>query len=361
MTYDKPTVRWGIVATGLISSWFVKDIVLERSDAKANHFVQAIGSSSVEKGQNFVKEHLPGKSPTIYGSYQELYTDPNVDIIYIGTPHAFHKQNALNSIAHGKHVLCEKAFTLNAAETREVLNAAKEKGVYIMEAMWTRHFPLVRTLQKLLHKDKVIGEIQRTFCDFAMDMKIAEKGPESRLKNPALGAGTLLDIGIYSLTWSIIGLEPPLGMGEKPLTAAPEKPKILAAQTLSDEIDISTSIILHYADGRQGIATSNAVVKSSSPSFCRIEGTEGVVFVYGRGPSMPDYFTVRKLNGEETKYEFEKPGMGFFWEADAVAVDVAAGRTESTIMPWAETLRVMEILDEARRQGGARFPQDPRN
>lgn len=299
MASEKPTVRWGIVATGLISSWFVQDLVLERPNAQENHIIQAVGFSSTTKGNAFVKEHVPGKSPTVYGSYQELYADPGVGVIYIGTPHAFHRQNCLDAIRHGKHILCEKAFTFNAAETREVLDAARNKGVYVMEAMWTRHFPLVRKLQEVVHEEKAIGKIHRAFCDFAMDQKIAEKGSDSRLKNPALGAGSLLDIGIYSLTWAIVGLEPPLGMGAKPLTEAPEKPKVLAAQTLSDGIDIGTSLILQYIDGRQGLATSNTRVKTSN-QFCRIEGSEGTVIVEGFGASVPSFFTVRKLSGKRT-------------------------------------------------------------
>src|SRR5688572_10892947 len=120
-TTDKPTIRWGIIATGLISSWFAADILVERADAKAHHVVQAVASSSTEKGKAFVEKHLPGYSPRVYGSYQEAYTDPDVDIVYIGTPHAFHKQNCLDAIAHGKHILCEKSFMLNATEAAEVL------------------------------------------------------------------------------------------------------------------------------------------------------------------------------------------------------------------------------------------------
>ncbi|KAG7117990.1 D-xylose 1-dehydrogenase (NADP(+)) like protein [Verticillium longisporum] len=189
-----------------------------------------------------------------------------------------------------------------------------------------------------------------------MDQKIASLGPESRLKNPALGAGSLLDIGIYSLTWGIVGSEPPLG-GAEGLKKAPETPKVLAAQTLSDGIDVGMSAIFLYADGCQSIVTSNTSVKSA-PEFCRVEGSEGTVVVEGVAASVPGSFTVKKLNGEEKKYDFERPGMGFYWEADAVALDIAAGRTESAIMPWAETLRVMQLMDEIRRQGGARFPQD---
>ncbi|EQB58353.1 hypothetical protein CGLO_01412 [Colletotrichum gloeosporioides Cg-14] len=363
MSSETPTLRWGIIATGLISSWFVEDLVLERSDAKAKHIVQSVGSSSLEKGKAFVEKHLPGHSPTIYGSYTEVYNDPNVDAVYIGTPHAFHKQNCLDAINAGKNVLCEKAFTITAKEAREVFDAAKAKGVFVMEAMWTRFFPLTRSLLNILHNEKQIGEIHRVFCDFAMNMDIASLGPESRLKNPALGAGSLLDIGVYSLTFTILGLDP--GVGEKA-----EKPKIVATQTLSDDIDIATSALLLSPSGKQGILTASTQVKTP-PTFCRIEGSEGYVLIEGIATSVPGSFTVHssKASGEEwtesttpglkaKKYDFERPGKGFYYEADAVALEIKAGRKESEIMPWAETIRVMEIMDEIRRQGGARFPQD---
>lgn len=247
--------------------------------------------------------------------------------------------------------MCEKAFTLNAKEAREVFDAANQKGVFIMEAMWTRFFPLVKTLQKIVHEDKAIGDVVRVFADFAMDQHIESLGPESRLRDLSLGAGSLLDIGIYSLTWGLLTLD--AGVGEEATT-----PKIAAAQSLVYGFDITSSIILLYPDGKQGIVTSNSKVKTPE-AFCRIEGTEGYIVVEGVAAA-PASFTVFK--GEDTeggkKYEFERPGRGFYWEADAVALDIAAGKVESDVMPWAETVRVLEIMDEVRRQGGAKFPQD---
>ncbi|KAF2658596.1 NAD(P)-binding protein [Lophiostoma macrostomum CBS 122681] len=357
---EKPTLRWGIVATGLISSWFVADLIIEREDTapEANHIIQAVGSSSLDKGKAFVAQHLPTVSPapTIYGSYEGVYADPNVEVVYIGTPHAFHKKNCLDAISHGKNILCEKAFTLNASETKEVLDAAKAKGVFVMEAMWTRFFPLVKTIQKLVHEEKAIGRVHRVLCDFAMDQGLESKGSESRLKNLSLGASTLLDIGIYPLTWGIIGLEQPLGGANK---EASEKPKILATSKLSDGVDVATSIILQYPDGRQAITTSHSGTgMKTPPSFCRIEGSEGTIVVDGFTASVPSSFVLQKRGKEDKKFTFERPGKGFYWEADAVALDIAAGRKESERMPWAETIRVMELLDEARRQGGVSFPQD---
>ncbi|KAI1398972.1 NAD(P)-binding protein [Hypoxylon fuscum] len=350
MSSQLPTLRWGIIATGFISSSFVEDIVFDRKDAKANHVIQAVGSSSLDKGKTFVKTHLPGQSPKIYGSYEEVYVDPNVDIIYIGTPHAFHKENCLDAINAGKHVLCEKSFTLNAKEAKQVFEAAKAKGVFVMEAMWTRFFPLTQTLQSLLHEQKVIGDVRRVFSDFAFDQKIPSLGPESRLKNPALGAGSLLDVGVYSLMWGLLGSD--AGVGDKGQTL-----EIVAKQTLDGGIDIASSAVLLYPNGQQAIVTCSSSLRTK-PVFCTIQGTKGYVDIEGFA-AVPESFTVNSSkDGSSKKYDFEKPGSGFYWEADAVAVDIAAGKVQNDIMPWAETIRVLEIMDEIRRQGGAKFPQD---
>ncbi|KAJ0425428.1 hypothetical protein BJY00DRAFT_308172 [Aspergillus carlsbadensis] len=358
-----PTLRWGIIGTGLISSWFTKDITGPRKSPRATHIIQAIGSSSLSKGNAFVSQHLPTLSPapTVYPDYHSVYNDPAVDIIYIGTPHGLHKQNCLDAIAAGKHVLCEKAFTLNAAETREVLAAAAEKKVFIMEAMWLRFRPLVSCLRKVLYEEKAIGDVRRVFCDFGLRMDIPSLPESSRLKNLAMGAGTLLDIGIYSLTWGILTLE-------SPDSTPAEKPQIAATQTLRDGVDIASSFILRYpATGRQGILTSTLEARTPG-AFLRLEGTEGYVLVEGVAASSPRSFTVypkanpavdkegSKVEGK--KYEFEVEGMGFYFEADAVAESIARGERENAVMPHGETVRVMEILDEIRRQGGARFPQE---
>lgn len=351
-----PTLRWGIIATGQISSWFVHDLALSRHDAKVDHIIAAIGSSSKAKGEKFIQQYIPEiePPPQVYGNYAQVYIDPQVDIIYIGTPHAFHKQNCLDAINAGKHVLCEKAFAINAREAREVFAAAKAKGVFVMEAMWTRFFPLVHDLQNLLHEERVIGDVHRVFCDLGLDMDLGSLGPESRLKNPALGAGTLLDIGIYSLTWGLLTLE----SGQR----QEKTPNVVAVQSISDEgIDVATSVLMLYpSTGKQGILTSTALGRTPDV-FCRIEGSKGYITVEGISASVPSAFTVYRKDtnrGQRKSYVVPHPGFGLYWEADAVALDIAAGRTESAVMPWTETLRVLEMMDEIRRQGGARMPQD---
>ncbi|KAJ2902734.1 hypothetical protein MKZ38_000160 [Zalerion maritima] len=354
MSASKPTLRWGIIGTGLISSWFVQDLCLERENAQASHIIQVVGSSSVEKGNRFIDAHVQqrqSRPPPLCATYEQTYRDPDVDIVYIGTPHAFHKQNCLDAIAQGKHVLCEKPFALNAKEAREVFKAAGEKGVFVMEALWTRFFPLFEAFQRVLHRDEAVGDVVRVFCDFAMNQSLSSLDASSRLKNPALGAGSLLDIGIYSLTWGLAALDSQMG-------GKAQQPKIVAAQTLVDSIDVASAMILLYPDGKQGILTCNTSTKTP-PVFCRVEGTKGHILVEGVASSAPRSFTIyTPQTPEGQKYEFERPGKGFYWEADSVALDIAAGKTESVQLPWAETLRVLDMLDEVRRQGGAKFPQD---
>jgi predicted dehydrogenase len=189
----------------MIASWFVSDLTLPRPSRLANHHITAIGSSSHGKAASFVKAHLSNlqPAPTCHDSYESVFADPNVDIVYIATPHAQHASLCLAAISAGKHVLCEKAFALNAREASTVIAAARSRGVFVMEAMWLRFIPLVAKFQDLLHKEKIIGDVLRVFCDFGLNMPIKELPKESRLRDPALGAGSLLDIGIYSLTWGI--------------------------------------------------------------------------------------------------------------------------------------------------------------
>lgn len=244
---------------------------------------------------------------------------------------------------------------MNGDETAEVLAAAKDKGVFIMEAVWTRFFPLVRELQRLLHEEQIIGTIQRTFCDFALGVGDIDLLPAtSRYRDPKLGAGSLLDIGIYSLLWGLLTLDN--GVGE---TA--QDPEIVSMQSLQSGVDTSSSMLLLYPKtGRQGILTSTTNVQSLTNDWCRIEGSKGTIIVSGSAPSTPHHF-VLKMHGEQgegKRFDFEKPGRGYFWMADAVARDIEQGKKQDDLMPWKETQRVMEIMDAIRKRGGARFDVD---
>jgi predicted dehydrogenase len=349
------------LATGLISSWFVSDLLMPRDDAKAHHIIQAIGASSLSKTQEFAAKFVKNTAtaPTLYGSYDEVYNDPNVDCIYIGSPHGFHKRDCLAAIAAGKNVLCEKAFTINAREAREVLDAARAKGVYVAEAMWLRHRPMVADIRRLLYEEKAIGDVFRMSSDFCMPLDIAALPATSRYKDLSLGAGSFLDIGVYVLTWAILALD--AGVPGKL-----EDPKIHAVQTFVDGIEVTTSAILHYASTGRQAAITTTTERSKGPglkNIATIDGTNGFIEVEGTAPSHPHSFTVYpKWEGdvkpEGKKYDYTRPQMGFIYEADDTVLDIAAGRKESSIMPWSETIRVMEMMDEIRRQGGTKYPQD---
>lgn len=353
---DLPTIRWGIVTTGMISSWFVEDITKSDWPGKnAKHIVQCVGGSSMSKTKDFIEKFVPEsqrEQVTAYEGYDKVYEDKDVDCVYIGTPHSFHKANCLDAIKAGKNVLCEKPFTLNAKEAEEVFAAAKEKGVFVMEAMWTRFYPLVKRIQQLLHSEKKLGQIYRAFCDFGLDIDIESLPEGSRYKDPALGAGSLLDIGVYSLTWGILSLTDQVGN-------AAEEPEVSSTQTIAHQVDVASSVVLNYqSTGRQAICTSTTNYPFKN-DWARIEGSKGHIVLSGGAPSSPESFTFYpKDGGKEEVFTFDKPGRGFFWEADAVAHDIKAGRSENATMPWAETLRMMKIMDGVRQKGGARFPVD---
>ncbi|KAJ9645199.1 hypothetical protein H2199_003204 [Coniosporium tulheliwenetii] len=317
----QPSLRWGVIGTGWIATEFTHDLLLDR-----NTFVSTIwasASSSVPR-------------PTVYDNYHSVYNDPNVDIAYIGTPHALHAQNCLDAIGAGKHVLCEKPLTINEKEAQTVIAAAKEKVI--------------------LHVEKRIGGLHRLFCDFGLDMQMSMLPSTSRVKDPALGAGALLDIGIYCLTLARVILDGKVGVEAS-------EPEVTSTMTVVDGIDYSDVVVLSYPPSEtqpQRTAICTATVLHKSPEdFCRVEGELGSVTVFGRTAAAPFGFRI-KLNKsvEEKVLEFKRPGMGFHYEADAVALDIAEGRRENAIMPLEETVRMMRLMDRVRKANGMKYPQD---
>ena len=190
--------------------------------------------------------------------------------------------------------------------------------------------------------------MSRVFCEFGLNLDMEKLPESSRVKSQALGAGALLDIGIYCLTWGRLFLDP--GVPKSP-------PKVTAELTLVNGIDYMDSIILSYP-GKQAILTTTLLCKSSS-DFCRIEGSKGTIVVSGPGASLPQSFTIQMVGQTEIiKKDFKTDVMGFCWEADAVAIDLAEGRLENETMPLKETLSMMRLMDGIRKQAGLYYPQD---
>ncbi|PSN66001.1 NAD(P)-binding protein [Corynespora cassiicola Philippines] len=359
MSSELPTLRWGIVGCGLISSWFVSDLVLDRPEATTKHIVQALGSSSTTKGKEFASKYCPAQSPAIYDSYEAVYNDPNVDIVYIGTPHVCHLQNTLDAIAAGKHVLCEKPFAMNARDSKKMIDAAKAKGVFLMEAVWTRFFPIAKALQSLLHEEKVIGDIYNVHIDFAMIMPIGgAANPDARVVSKALGAGALLDIGIYSLTWASLALD------TSPKRNKNVSPEITSSMLFFDEtdeskkIDEQDTVVLRYPDIKAQAVCTSSLLRKTPDEFGLVSGSKGTIAIGGVATSKPGFLVVRVSGEEEKKIDFDVPGYGFHYEADAVAEDIRAGRLENQTCPHETTLTIMSRMDTARSQCGLVYPQD---
>ncbi|KAF3393734.1 putative D-xylose 1-dehydrogenase [Penicillium rolfsii] len=359
MTKDAlPELRWGIIGCGLISSWFVADLCLARQDATTKHTIQALGSSSIPKAKKFLHEHCPSQSPSLFTSYQDVYNDPEVDIVYIGTPHTLHLQNALDAINAGKHVLCEKPVSLNADMAQKMMDAARKKGVFLMEAMWTRFFPIVQKLQSLLHEEKIVGDIASVMADFSLCMPIGENDPSARTASLALGAGALLDIGLYTLTWASLVLDtsPSRDLTVEPgLTAS----MVFHSETdLSMRIDEEVAVVLKYPDlNAQAICTAS-LRHRTGPEFAHVHGPKGSIAIGGGGASAPSFLVVRLQGQEEKRLDLPVEGRGFHYEADAVAQDIRAGRLENATCSHCHSLTIMNRMDRARALCGLKYPQE---
>ncbi|KAK3079211.1 D-xylose 1-dehydrogenase (NADP(+)), partial [Coniosporium uncinatum] len=199
-------IRWGILATGGIAETFTKDLLVDPTTrgvkAIKHAVVAAASSSSKDRAQKFLDTVGAPKDAKPYGSYKELVADGDVDIVYVATPHSHHYQNTMLCLEAGKNVLCEKAFTVNAEQAKTLAKKAREKNLFLMEAVWTRYFPLSIYVRDLI-TSKRIGTIHRVVADNSMALDPENSFPDGkhRMVNPSLAGGALLDLGIYSLTW----------------------------------------------------------------------------------------------------------------------------------------------------------------
>ncbi|KIX99153.1 uncharacterized protein Z520_04729 [Fonsecaea multimorphosa CBS 102226] len=376
-------IRWGIMATGWIAQTFVKDLLVDpttRNVKDISHVVTAVASSSsLSSAEKFVSKFVSASQSTKctpYGSYEELVKDPSVDIIYIGSPHSHHYQNAMLCLSHNKPVLCEKALTVNAAQAKILYKTAKEKNLFFMEAVWTRYFPISQSIRKHI-TDNDIGEVIRVISDLSIGV-VPEKEFDlgHRMVNLDLAGGALLDLGIYALTWVFQTMYHTL----PPQLRDQSRPKVVGAAMTPEPrtgADESTLMLLEFPKSTptgktkaHAVATT-AMRVSDDPArghegkgdvetpAVRIEGEKGEIQVYGPIYRPMRYRLVPKDKNAEIldrKFEFEGGCHGMMHEADAAARCLVAGKLESDTLPWAESTLIMEIMDEARKQGGLVYP-----
>ncbi|EJD48285.1 NAD(P)-binding protein [Auricularia subglabra TFB-10046 SS5] len=354
-------LRWGVVATGRISSVFVKDILVDpqtRGTTDVAHKLVAVGSRDAAKAQEFIDAHAPGSGAKAYGSYGGVYGDENVDAVYIGSPHTHHYDNARDALLAGKHVLVEKPVTVNSAELRALLDIAREKKLFFMEAMWTRFLPIASAIKQAA-EDPKLGDIRVLQADLSGDFDIHNIPQTHRILDPQLGGGALLDLGPYPLVWAIIALyERPENKGAKP-----SKVTGTMVKTELTGVDATTTFVLDFQHlGAQAVLSDSINAHAPDPPLV-IRFDKGQITV--KHPIYkPPAFSVRYYNdgGEDEVVERNDPefskfeGGGWHFQADEVARRIRDGETESKLWGWDKSLLEMEVFDEVRKQGGYALP-----
>lgn len=325
-------LRWGILATGGIAAAFTSDLRTAGLD------VVAVGSRTQESADEFAARF---DIPRAHGSYVDLAEDPEVDIIYVATPHPMHHEDARLALQNGKHVLVEKAFTVNRAEAEDLRSLAAEKGLLAMEAMWTRYLPHMVRLREILAAG-TLGEVRSVSADHTQSLPT---DPAHRINALSLGGGALLDLGIYpiSFIWDVLG--------------APTQ--ITAVGRLLDTgADAEVATIMTHAGG--AISTSLSSSRTVGPNTAAVLGTEARIEI-DRVWYTPTSFRVIAADGTVLEeYESHVEGRGMQYQALAAEAAVAAGDIAGALLPLsiAESVEIMGALDEIRRQIGVVYPSE---
>jgi predicted dehydrogenase len=322
-------LRWGILGAGGIAGAFTKDLLANGMN------VAAVGSRTDENARNFADRYGIGSA---HGRYERLVEDEGVDAIYVATPHVFHAANAELALNAGKHVLVEKPFTVNASEARSVVRLAESRGLVVLEAMWTRWLPTMVRLREVLAAGR-IGDVRTVIADHT---QLVEKDYASRLYDPALGGGALLDLGVY-----------PISFASDMLGTAGS---VQAVSTPTETgVDAQTSIVLGYGSGRQALI--HAALDAKGPNTASVLGTEGRVDLDSVW-YFPTSFTVYDRRDEVVE-RYDVPvvaGRGMHFQALELERLVAEGALGGDVLSPAESVSVMETMDEIRRAIGLRYP-----
>ena len=319
--------RWGILGTGGIAQAFAKDLAY-----LDDHVVAAVGSRTIASATKFASA-FPGC--VSYGSYDEL-VNADVDAIYVASPHPMHEEHAMLAMRAGKPVLCEKAFTINQRQARQLTDYSHAHNVALMEAMWTRFLPHIAQIKEIIAAG-TLGEIHTVIADHGQYIPYERA---ARLWEPELGGGALLDLGIYSLTIAHLVLGNPS--------------QIQAQATLTEKkVDLQTSMILTYPSGAHALLSCTMAVRSSVSAV--IAGEKARIEIDGSFYA-PTAFRVITRDGEVTEYPKNYQGGGLREEAREFARVVQSGEIESPLMPHATSLELMRQMDEIRRQIGVKYP-----
>jgi len=320
--------KWGILGTGGIARAFARDLTFLN-----NHIVAAVGSRTKEKAEEFAIE-FPGC--TAHGSYEKLVTNPEIDAIYVATPHPMHLTNTILALKAGKPVLCEKPFSINASQARAMVEASIENNVALLEAMWMRFLPHIHQVRKIITSG-VLGDIISVTADHGQ--RLADQGI-ARLVEPSLAGGALLDLGIYPVSFAHMVL------------GVPEK--VQASAVMTDKgVDASTSILFTYASGAQAILTTTMIAQT--PCRAVVSGVNGWLEI-DRTFYNPTTMRVHLYDGTTTEYPSNYQGHGLREQAIEFANIVRTGKFESEYLTHKHTLEIMELMDLIRDKIGLKYP-----
>ena len=322
--------RWGIIGLGSIANKFASGL-----QAVPDAELSAVASRSQEKADQFGDRYNASKR---YGSYLRLAEDPDIDAVYIATPHSLHEEDTLLCLAAGKAVLCEKPFAINASQASRMIAASKEHNAFLMEAMWTRFFPLLLQIKSLIDSGE-IGELRMVQTDFGFRAGV---DPNSRLFNPELGGGGLLDVGVYTIS-----------LASMLLGTATQATGI--AHIGETGVDEQAAMVLGYEAGQ--LAILSTAVRTNTPLEATLLGTEGRIRI--QSPWwIPTKAAIARNGKPEEAIELPLEGNGYNYQAVEVARCVRAGLLESPIMPHQETLDILKTMDALRAQWGIKYPME---
>jgi predicted dehydrogenase len=321
-------IHWGILGPGRMARLFVRGLA-EAPDA----VLAAVGSRDPDRAAAFAGEHGVARA---YGSYEQLAADPEVDAVYVASPHSGHASHTLLCLEAGKHVLCEKPLARNAVEAGRMIAGARARGLVLMEAMWTRFLPAMVHVRDLL-AEGAIGDVRMVQADFGFRNEV---DPASRLFAPELAGGALLDLGVYPLNLAFMVCGQPTEIHT-------------VANLGTTGVDEEAAILLRHGGGR--LSVLSCAIRVATPCDAHILGTLGRITIHCPwwGASR---ITLRPDDAGPQELEFALRGGGFTHEAEAFMAMIRSGDLESEVMPLDESLAILRTMDAIRSRWGLRYP-----
>ena len=318
---------WGILGLGNIAATFAADLALV-ADAR----LRAVASRDSDKAGAFAREY---GSERAYGSYEALFQDPEVEVIYIASPHSLHKAHTLAALKAGKHVLCEKPMGINAREVDEMVELARSKKRFLMEALWSRFNPSIKRAHQMV-REETLGPLSYLRADFAFPA--LDRDPEGRLLNPALAGGSLLDIGIYPVFLAYLML------------GVPRDIRVLAHFHRTG-VEKQIGLLFDYAGA---MAMLYSGFTSTSEMKAELSCRRGSIHLEPRWHQAASLSVVRE--GETQKEEHPLKGRGYTYEIEEVQSCLQAGKWQSELWSWEDSRALHRLLDRIRNRAGIDFP-----